>query len=75
MCKLNYMYLQQTTSLRRRHYLRRCSHQVTTEIWPTFSSEFSQRLAIRIGLLELRGSEDMVQSLEIRRNDNGRLET
>ena len=45
------------------------------EIGPTFSSKFSQRLAIGISLLEFRSSEDMVQCLEIRRNDNGRLKS
>jgi hypothetical protein len=43
-------------------------------IGPTFSEELPQKLTIRVGLVKFRSTEDMIQRLEIRSQDRGRLE-
>ena len=65
------MYLEHITILGSRHNYRRYRYN---EIGPTCSGELSQELTVRIGLVKFRIIKDMVQRLEIRSNDHGRLE-
>jgi hypothetical protein len=48
--------------------------QIPRKFGPTFSNDCSQGLTIRIGLFELWSIKNMVHRLEVRNNDDARLE-